>query len=375
MKKIWMVVGSVSLLAVACTNETQVNENELAKGTLKISGEIKGMEEGKLEFLYPIGDSSHTDTVEVKKGKFTYTTALSEPTNMIFRVAGSRGEEVAFFADPGKMSITGFKDSMWTSKITGGATQTQFLKVDETIREIMKPAEGLMAAYSTAQESQNMNEVIRIQEDYKKLQDSAMRYARNFVMTNKNSVLAPYYSLVYLNQPGEEVFMKSVFENLTPAVQRSFFGSKLGELVASINKTAVGSMAPDFSQNDPNGTPISLSSLRGKYVLVDFWASWCQPCRMENPNIVNAYKNFKDKGFEILGVSLDQDGAAWAKAITDDKLTWKHVSDLKYWDNEVAKMYGIRSIPASFLLDQEGKIIAKDLRGEALEAKLKELMP
>jgi peroxiredoxin len=202
-----------------------------------------------------------------------------------------------------------------------------------------------------------------------------MRYARNFVMTNKNSVLAPYYSLVYLNQPGEEVFMKSVFENLTPAVQRSFFGSKLGELVASINKTAVGSMAPDFSQNDPNGTPISLSSLRGKYVLVDFWASWCQPCRMENPNIVNAYKNFKDKGFEILGVSLDQDGAAWAKAITDDKLTWKHVSDLKYWDNEVAKMYGIRSIPASFLLDQEGKIIAKDLRGEALEAKLKELMP
>jgi peroxiredoxin len=375
MKNIWMMIGGLSLVLAACNNETAINENELPKGSVKITGEIKGMESGMLEFLYPLGDSSHTDTVTVTKGKFAYTTELSEPINMIFRVAGSRGEEVAFFADPGKITITGYRDSMWTSKVKGGATQTQFLKVDETIRAIMKPSEGLMEAYGAAQQSNNTNEIVRIQQDYQRLQDSAMRFTRNFVLSTKNSVLAPYYALVYLNQPGEEAFMQSVFDDLTPAVQNSFFGEKLGELVASNSKTAVGSMAPDFSQNDANGNPVSLSSFRGKYVLLDFWASWCQPCRVENPNIVKAYKNFKDKGFDILGVSLDQDGAAWAKAIADDKLTWNHVSDLKYWNNDVAQLYSIRSIPASFLLDPEGKIIAKDLRGDALEAKLKELMP
>lgn len=370
-----MLIGSFSFLLIACNNEPQVNENELPKGPLKITGEIKGMESGMLEFLFNLGNGSNTDTVEVTNGKFTYTTELSEPVNMIFRVAGSRGEEVNFFADPGKMSIIGYRDSMWTSKVKGGPTQTQYLKIDETIRAIMKPAEGLMEAFDAAQKSNNSNEIIRIKQDYQRLQDSAVRYTRNFIVNSKNSVLSPYYALLYFDQPGEEVFMKSVFENLTSGVQQSFFGEKLGELVAFHSKTAVGSMAPDFIQNDMNGNPISLSSLRGKYVLLDFWASWCDPCRKENPNIVNAYKNFKDKGFDILGVSLDKDGAAWAKAIAEDKLAWHHVSDLKFWENEAAALYGVRSIPASFLLDPEGKIIAKDLRGDALEAKLKELMP
>jgi peroxiredoxin len=375
MRNIFLIAGFAAVVLVSCNENQSQTGDGLPAGPVKITGKIAGMDDGLLEFLYPVGDSSKTDTVQVKGGKFTYNTELSEPINMIFRIAGSRGEEVAFFADPGKMSINGFKDSMWTSKVTGGPTQTQFLKVDETIRAIMKPAEGLMAAYGAAQESQNMNEVIRIQEDYQKLQDSAMRFARNFVLTNKNSVLSAYYALVYLNQPGEEAFMQEVFENLTPAVQKSFFGEKLGEFVASVVKTNVGSEAPDFTQNDAKGNPVSLSSFRGKYVLVDFWASWCQPCRVENPNIVKAYNTFKSKGFDILGVSLDRDEAAWKKAIVDDKLTWTHVSDLKFWENEAAQLYGIRSIPASFLLDPEGKIIAKDLRGEALEAKLREVLP
>lgn len=369
-----MVCG-LSLMAVACNNATQGDDNNLASGTLELSGQIAGMDTGRLEFLYPVADSSKTDTVEVKGGKFKYTMELKEPTNMIFRVAGTRGEEVAFFADPGKVTVTGYKDSMWTSKVKGGITQTLFVKTDETIREIMKPAENLGEAYNAAQQSQNINEIMRIQNDFNKLQDSAKSYATNFIYTNRNSVLAAYYSLVYLNEPGKETLIKEIYDTLTPAVKKSFFGGKLGEMVDAMSKVAVGTMAPDFTQNDAKGNPITLSSLRGKYILIDFWASWCGPCRQENPNIVNAYNKFKDKGFDILGVSLDQDKAAWEKAIVDDKLAWLQVSDLKYWENQAAQTYGIRSIPASFLLDKEGKIIARDLRGPALEAKLAELMP
>ena len=133
-------------------------------------------------------------------------------------------------------------------------------------------------------------------------------------------------------------------------------------------------MAMDFTQNDTLGRPVTLSSLRGKYLLVDFWASWCGPCRAENPNVVKVFQKYKDRNFHIIGVSLDRPGQQekWMKAIHDDKLEWTHVSDLQFWNNEVAKQYGINAIPQNLLLDPEGKIIAKNLRGEELEAKLGE---
>jgi peroxiredoxin len=375
MKNILMIAVSLAVAIAACETVDKGDDNNLAKGKLDLSGEIEGMDTGKIEILYLKGDSIKSDTVQVENGKFEYSKQIEEPLYMGARILGAPDQVVSFFADPGELELKGFRDSMWVSKVTGGPTQTLFLQFIEKYEEVMKPAESLKKAFEAAQQSQNENEIMRIQQEYRNLEDSAKSFQKNFVFVNRNSILAPYFSLNNLNEPGKEDLLKSIYDTLTPAVKKSYFGVKMGEMISSMSKISIGAAAPDFTQNDPDGKPVSLSSLRGQYVLVDFWASWCQPCRQENPNIVNAYNAYKDKGFTIIGVSLDQDSAAWKKAIVADKLTWTHVSDLKYWENAVAQTYGIRSIPASFLLDKEGKIIAKDLRGEALAAKLAELMP
>ena len=167
-----------------------------------------------------------------------------------------------------------------------------------------------------------------------------------------------------------------VFKGLSKDVQKSKEGMSVKKTIDAFMMVRIGAEAPLFSSPDTAGNAINLKDFRGKYVLLDFWASWCGPCREENPNVVKAYAQFKDKNFTVLGVSLDQKSKhdAWVKAINDDGLNWNHVSDLKYWDNAVAKLYAIRSIPQNFLIDPKGKIVGANLRGEELFKKLQELI-
>jgi peroxiredoxin len=196
----------------------------------------------------------------------------------------------------------------------------------------------------------------------------------DFVRTHKKSVISAWAiasNFLYYPDPDR---LGKLYDELDTAAQRTSYGRKIHEALATARRVAIGKPAPDFTENDAEGKPLSLSSLRGKYVLVDFWASWCQPCRMENPNVVKAFKKYEDDGFTVLGVSLDKDKGAWMKAIRHDHLTWDQVSDLNGWQNAVAREYGVRAIPANFLVGPKGIIVAENLHGGQLEKKLAELL-
>jgi peroxiredoxin len=195
-----------------------------------------------------------------------------------------------------------------------------------------------------------------------------------FVTDKKTSPVTPFMLVVTRELEQDPIKLEQRFKQLSPASQKGFYGKILQEGIASSKIGAVGSDAIEFTQNDTTGKPVSLNSFRGKYVLVDFWASWCKPCRMENPNVVTAFNKFKDKNFTVLGVSLDKSRENWIQAIKDDGLTWTQVSDLQSWNNAAARKYKIESIPQNFLIDPNGKIVGKNLRGQDLEAKLCELL-
>ncbi|RYZ20258.1 MAG: TlpA family protein disulfide reductase, partial [Chitinophagaceae bacterium] len=195
-----------------------------------------------------------------------------------------------------------------------------------------------------------------------------------FVNAKRNSYVAPFvlgYTASLFENP---VQLNERFQLLDPAIQNSNVGKSLAGYIKAQLVGSIGSEAMEFTQADTTGSPVSLSSLRGKYVLLDFWASWCRPCRLENPNVVKAYEKFRKKNFTILGVSLDQNKDAWMKAIKADNLTWTHVSDLQSWSNAVAQLYQVTGIPQNFLIDPSGKIVGKNLRGADLEARLCELL-
>ncbi|MBI9035274.1 MAG: TlpA family protein disulfide reductase [Bacteroidales bacterium] len=211
-----------------------------------------------------------------------------------------------------------------------------------------------------------------IQKQFETLSKDLGEQISDFVTVN-NDKLASMYFIESLDLELYHSVYKNLSANLIKKYPENKYVQSLYQRSLSAVATKIGEAAPEIDLPSPEGKSVLLSSLKGKVVLIDFWASWCGPCRKENPNVVRLYEKYHEQGFEVYSVSLDKDRAKWIQAIADDNLTWTHVSDLKYWSSAAAKLYGVKSIPSTFLLDREGNIVAKNLRGNALDQKLEEI--
>ena len=329
-----------------------------------------------------------TDSTQVKDGKYSFAGTLEEPVSGRLRVRyaldkngqkipmqGSR-DAVTVFLQPGKIKVSSV-DSFSNIQVSGSTAHTEYVKLTSAGKPFDARMEPLYAKYSEQRKAKDTEGMEKTEKeidavDAEKREKVYAEYVRN----NPASPLAVYALQQYAGWEINPDKVEPLFQSLSSANKAYPSAVQLQEDVEIAKKTGIGRMAMDFTQNDTLGIPVSLASLRGKYLLVDFWASWCGPCRAENPNVVKVFQKYKDRNFHIIGVSLDRPGQKekWMKAIHDDKLEWTHVSDLKFWDNEVAKQYGIKAIPQNLLLDPEGKIIAKNLRGEDLDVKLGEAM-
>jgi len=328
----------------------------------------------------------YTDSAAVGSQKVvSFKTAVAEPILAQLRVLPSadggqssyRRDNYSLYIEPGKLTAVA-KDSLGNTQVTGSASHKDYLALQAKAAVYEDQFESLYKEYGAARKSKDVQRETAIQKQIDSVENQVNeKVYKEFVRTHgKRSAVALYALAQYTGYSIDPVRAQPVYDLLGPAVKELPAGKAFAKRIEIARHLQIGQPAFPFTQNDTLDKPVSLASFRGKYVLIDFWASWCGPCRAENPNVLDAFNKYKDKDFTVLGVSLDRPGQKerWLKAIHDDGLTWTHVSDLKFWDNEVAKLYDIKAIPQNYLVDKEGKIIARDIRGEQLLATLEKLV-
>ncbi len=364
MKKFtYLVIATAALSMIACTGGN--------KAGYIVTGTVEGASDGDTVYLQEANGRNLTklDTAVITKGTFTFEGTQDSVVNRYITCkAGGESLIIDFFLENGKINVALTKDN---DAVTGTPSNDAYQEIRAQLNGIRKEMRGIYEAMSDTtlsdeQKEAKQKEGIQLEEQYNKVFKEGVQ--KN--ITNPVGVFL--FKRTFNNNSADE--NEALLQQIPAKFQNDEMIVRIKEITDKQKKTAVGSQFVDFEMQTPEGKAVKLSDYvgKGKVVLVDFWASWCGPCRHEMPNLVEAYAKYKGKNFEIVGVSLDQDSAAWKEAIKKLNMTWPQMSDLKFWQSEGAQLYAVNSIPHTVLIDGSGKIIARGLRGEELQTKIAE---
>ena len=367
-----------AILFGSCNNPSTAGTAKQAKSdsSFTIQGNVNGVDKGLALLTYIAGSNVRVDSSLINNGSFAFAGQFQQPQEVQLSFTNdSYNGGITFFAENAVIKIKADTAGLNNPSVEGSSSQQDYesykkriFTINQQFDELNKSGHDIFVSGKLTRAIADSLTAVSHQ-----LDSERTIIISSFVKANPVSAVSAWAINKNLLFDPNLAVLEPLFNMLSAGNQTGIYGTIIQETITSVKATAIGRPGIEFTQPDSSGKPIALSSFKGKYVLVDFWASWCGPCRTENPNVVKAYRQYKSKGFDIIGVSLDTDKDAWLKAIKKDNLEWTEVSDLKAWNNAASLAYGVKGIPFNVLLDKNGIIIAKNLRGIVLQNKLKEI--